>query len=79
MGHAAKQGNVPGSPSSLETEKIVMNKDRIAGSAKELKGTIKERAGRLFGDSKLEVDGKIDKAEGKVQNAIDGLWDTLKK
>jgi len=56
----------------------VMNKDRIAGAAKEIKGSIKETVGKAVGDSKLEADGKADKIEGKVQNAIGGLKDALK-
>ena len=55
-----------------------MNKDRIAGAAKEIKGSIKETVGKAVGDSKLETDGKADKIEGKVQNAIGGLKDALK-
>ena len=56
-----------------------MNKDRIAGSAKEIKGSIKETLGKAVGDSKLQSDGKADKVEGKVQNAVGGLKDALKK
>jgi uncharacterized protein YjbJ (UPF0337 family) len=56
-----------------------MDKDRIAGSAKELKGTIKETTGKVLGDAKLQADGKSDKVEGKVQNAIGGLKDALKE
>lgn len=55
-----------------------MDKDRIAGSAKVIKGTIKERVGRAIGDAKLESEGKSDKAVGKVQNAIGGLKDTVR-
>ena len=55
-----------------------MDKDRIAGSAKEIKGAVKETAGKAVGDAKLEADGKTDKIEGKVQNAIGGLKDTFK-
>ena len=55
-----------------------MDKDRIAGSAKELKGVVKEIAGKAVGDAKLESDGKAEKIAGKVQNAIGGLKDTLK-
>jgi uncharacterized protein YjbJ (UPF0337 family) len=55
-----------------------MNKDRIAGSAKEIKGSIKETVGKAVGDTKLQSDGKADKVEGKVQNAIGGLKDALK-
>ena len=56
-----------------------MNKDRIAGSAKQTKGAIKETAGKILGDAKLTADGKSDKFEGKVQNAIGGVKDALKK
>ncbi len=56
-----------------------MDKDRIAGAAKETKGAIKEAAGKVLGDTKLSAEGKSDKAEGKVQNAIGGLKDALKK
>jgi uncharacterized protein YjbJ (UPF0337 family) len=56
-----------------------MNKDRIVGSAKEIKGSIKETVGKAVGDRKLQSDGKADKVEGKVRNAIGGLKDALKR
>ncbi len=55
-----------------------MDKDRIAGSAKEIKGAVKQVAGKALGDAKLEADGKADKIEGKAHNAIGGLKDTLR-
>jgi uncharacterized protein YjbJ (UPF0337 family) len=60
-------------------EKQVMDKDRIGGAAKQAKGAVKEAAGKVLGDAKLTAEGKSDKVEGKVQNAIGGLKDTLKK
>jgi uncharacterized protein YjbJ (UPF0337 family) len=54
-----------------------MDKDRVAGSAKKIKGLIKEAVGKAAGDAKLEA-GKADKVGGKVQNAVGGLKDTLK-
>ena len=56
-----------------------MNKDRIAGAAKGIKGSVKETMGKAAGDAKLQSDGKADKTKGKVQNAIGGLNDALKK
>jgi uncharacterized protein YjbJ (UPF0337 family) len=56
-----------------------MDKDRIAGAAKEMKGSVKETLGKAVGDAKLKSDGKAEKVEGKVQNAIGGLKDVLKK
>jgi uncharacterized protein YjbJ (UPF0337 family) len=56
-----------------------MDKDRIVGAAKEAKGSLKETVGKAVGDAKMQSDGKADKVEGKVQNAIGGLKDALKK
>jgi uncharacterized protein YjbJ (UPF0337 family) len=56
-----------------------MDKDRIAGAVKKIKGSIKETIGKVTGDAKLEAEGKADKVEGKVQNAVGGLKDTLKQ
>ena len=53
------------------------DEDRVQGSAKQMKGNLKEGAGKVLGDSKLQAEGKADKAEGKVQNAIGGLKDAL--
>ena len=55
-----------------------MDKDRVVGSTKEIKGAVKQAVGKALGDGKLESDGTADRIEGKVQNAIGGLKDTLK-
>jgi len=55
-----------------------MDKDRIVGSAKQVKGAVKEAVGKAVGDAKLESEGKADKIEGQVQNAVGGFKDTLK-
>jgi uncharacterized protein YjbJ (UPF0337 family) len=56
-----------------------MNKDRIEGSADQAKGKVKEIAGKVTGDTKLESEGKAQKIAGKVQNTIGGMKDTLKE
>jgi uncharacterized protein YjbJ (UPF0337 family) len=55
-----------------------MDKDRIAGAAKQAKGAVKEVAGKVLGDSKLQAEGKADKVEGKVQNAVGGAKDAVR-
>ena len=55
-----------------------MDKDRVAGSAKQIKGEVKQVIGKAVGDVKLESEGRADKIEGKVQNAVGGLKDTVK-
>ena len=46
-----------------------MDKDRIKGSVEQAKGSVKEAVGKATGDAKLEVEGRNEKAAGKVQNA----------
>ena len=55
-----------------------MDKDRIEGSAEQAKGKVKEVAGKVLGDSKLESEGKADQITGKVRNAVGGMKDTLR-
>jgi uncharacterized protein YjbJ (UPF0337 family) len=55
-----------------------MDKNRIAGSIKEVKGAAKEAIGKAIGDSKLQNDGKTDEAVGKIQNAVGGLNDAVR-
>jgi len=47
-----------------------MDKDRIVGSGKQIKGAVKQVVGKAVGDVKLESEGKADKIEGKVQNTL---------
>jgi len=52
--------------------------DRVAGSAKQAKGSLKEGVGSVLGDAKLQAEGKLDKAEGRAQNTAGGIKDTLR-
>jgi uncharacterized protein YjbJ (UPF0337 family) len=55
-----------------------MDKDRIEGVAHQAKGAVKEAAGKLTGDAKLEAEGQAEKAAGKVQNAVGGMKDAAR-
>jgi uncharacterized protein YjbJ (UPF0337 family) len=55
-----------------------MDKDRVEGSAKGIVGKVKEVAGKVLGDAKVESEGKADQVAGKVQNAVGGVKDTIK-
>ena len=52
--------------------------DRIEGAAKNIGGKIKEAAGKVTGDTKLQAEGKADQVEGKVQNTVGGVKDILR-
>ena len=55
-----------------------MDKDRIKGLVEQAKRAVKETAGKVFGDKKLETEGKTDKAAGRVQSAVGGLKDAVR-
>jgi uncharacterized protein YjbJ (UPF0337 family) len=55
-----------------------MDKDRVAGTGKQIKGEVKEAVGKLVGNPKLEVEGKADQAAGKVQNMVGSIKEILK-
>ena len=56
----------------------MVDKDRVEGSGKKIKGDIKEKAGEVLGDEKMKDEGKADKVTGKIQNAIGGVKDAVK-
>jgi uncharacterized protein YjbJ (UPF0337 family) len=75
-GQPANQDLPPGIVQALKEKK--MDKDRVVGSAKVVKGKVKEAIGKAVGDAKLEAEGTADKIEGKVQNAVGGIKDAIK-
>ncbi len=55
-----------------------MNKDRVEGCVKTIKGVLKQAVGKTVGDTKLSREGKVDEIEGKAQNALGGIKDEIK-
>jgi uncharacterized protein YjbJ (UPF0337 family) len=49
-----------------------MDKNRVMGAAKKVGGNIKEAAGKMLGDKKMEWEGRAKKTKGRVQNAVGG-------
>ena len=45
----------------------------VEGFADKVKGTAKEAAGKITDDPKLETEGKLDKAEGAVKDAVEDV------
>ena len=56
----------------------IVDKNRTEGTKHEVKGAVKEAVGKVVGDAKLQGEGKADKAEGKIQNAIGGAKDAVR-
>ena len=46
-----------------------MNRDRVKGTIDEVAGGVKRKAGALTGNTRLEVEGMVQQAKGKVENA----------
>ena len=55
-----------------------MDKDRIAGAAQQVKGAVKETAGKVVGDAKLQAEGTADKVAGKARSAVGGAKDAIR-
>jgi uncharacterized protein YjbJ (UPF0337 family) len=60
-------------------ENEMVDKERIAGSAQQAKGSMKVGAGKLMGDRKVEAEGHADKAGGKLRNFVGGVKDALRR
>ncbi|HVA40333.1 MAG TPA: CsbD family protein, partial [Candidatus Binataceae bacterium] len=60
-------------------EIIHVDNDRVKGAVDKAKGSLKEAAGNLTGDAKLQAEGKADKAKGTVQNAVGSAKDALRE
>jgi uncharacterized protein YjbJ (UPF0337 family) len=53
-----------------KSEDKIMHKDRMEGAGKQAKGAMKDAAGGLTGNTKMQAEGKADKAAGKIQSAV---------
>ena len=58
---------------------MAMDKDRAKGAATRTGGKMKQAAGDMTGDTKMQAEGKMDQAKGKARNAIGSAKDALKK
>lgn len=56
-----------------------MNKHQVTGRVEEAKGAIKEAAGKLVGNEKLQAEGTIEKNAGKVEAKAADFANKLKK
>ncbi len=46
------------------------NKDEIKGKGKQISGAIKDKAGELIKNPKLEAKGKAERVAGKIQEKV---------
>ncbi|APO95870.1 CsbD family protein [Xanthomonas vesicatoria] len=55
-----------------------MDKNRIEGTAKQVKGSVKEAVGRVTGDKSTELEGAAEKNVGKVQTKAGEVADKVR-
>jgi uncharacterized protein YjbJ (UPF0337 family) len=55
-----------------------MNKDQIAGKAKQVKGDVKEAVGKVIGDKTMENKGKVQNTVGTIQKGYGDVKEDLK-
>ena len=67
----------------------IINKDEVKGKFEQAKGTIKDKAGEMTGNRRLEAEGEAEHAKGEtreswgkfkrgVSNAVDSVGDAIK-
>jgi uncharacterized protein YjbJ (UPF0337 family) len=57
---------------------LTMDKEHVKGAADKAKGSIKDAAGKLTGDTKLQTEGKIDKVKGEMHNVAGDIKDAAR-
>jgi uncharacterized protein YjbJ (UPF0337 family) len=55
-----------------------MDRQHVKGAAEKAKGAIKDTAGKLMGDKKLQGEGKFDKAKGSAHNLAGDVKDAAR-
>lgn len=56
----------------------MVNKDQVKGVARQVKGSVKEAAGRVTGNRRTEAEGAAEKTAGKVQKGYGDVKEKIK-
>lgn len=57
----------------------MVNKDQVKGVAKEVKGSVKQAAGKATGNRSMEAEGAVEKTAGKVQKGFGDAKEKVKR
>jgi len=55
-----------------------MDKEHIKGAADKVKGGVKDTVGKATGDTKMQAEGKLDKAKGAAHNVAGDVKDVAR-
>ncbi len=57
----------------------IVNKDRVIGKLKEMKGKIKQEVGHATGQTETEAQGLSERIGGKIQTGVGKAKDAIKR
>ncbi len=52
-----------------------MDKEHVKGAAQKIEGSVKDAAGKLVGNEKLQAEGKADKVAGAAREGVGDVKD----
>ena len=55
-----------------------MDREHVKGAADKIKGAVKDTAGKVTGDEKMQAEGKLDKAKGAAHTAAGDIKDAAR-
>ncbi|RPH43264.1 MAG: CsbD family protein [Desulfobulbaceae bacterium] len=55
------------------------NKDNIEGKILQVKGAVKEVVGKAIGNRNMEIDGKVESIDGKIQQKLSQVEKVIEK
>ena len=55
-----------------------MDKEHVKGAADKVKGAVKDAAGKITGDQKMQAEGKMDKARGAAHTTAGDAKDAVR-
>lgn len=56
-----------------------MDREHVKGTAEKAKGAVKDTAGKVTGDKKLQTEGKLDKAKGSAHKVAGDVKESIKQ
>jgi uncharacterized protein YjbJ (UPF0337 family) len=59
-------------------KEAIMDKEHVKGAADKAKGAVKDAAGKMMDDKKLQAEGKMDKVKGEAREALGDAKDAAK-
>ncbi len=57
---------------------MAMDKDRAEGAGHQVKGALKQAAGKLTGNDRLAAEGEVERAGGKLQEGVGKAKDAVR-